>query len=95
MTMRYTAGIDMTGDDVVTAADNIQRIGDDMYAYLRGLVGGEQLSGEGIAQALEESQHRWNDACQEFARAEREFGMRTKDSYANMIAADHRGAAYF
>lgn len=95
MQLRYTPGIDAAGDSVVSAANNIRRLGDEMYTHLRNLVGSEQLSGPGIAQALEASQQRWNAACNEFALAEQKFGMRTKDAYANMMAADQRGASYF
>ena len=63
--------------------------------HLRGLIDSGKLSGDGIAQALEQSQTRWNKACDEFAEAERKFGLTTKESYANMIAADYRGASYF
>lgn len=95
MHLRYTPSIDVTGDGVVTCADTIQQIGAEMYSYLRGLIGSDQLSGEGIARALDESQERWNTACDEFSAAERKFGLTTKESYANMIAADVRGGGYF
>lgn len=95
MHMRYTPGIDSAGDGVISCAGNIERIGNDMYTHLRNLVGSDQLSGEGIAAALEASQARWNTACAEFAAAEQRFGTTTKDSYANMMAADQRGGSFF
>lgn len=93
MHMRYTAAIDAAGDSVISHAGNIQQIGNDMYTYLRNLISSDQLSGEGIARALEESQARWNTVCEEFAQAERDFGAKTKEAYANMMAADARGGS--
>jgi uncharacterized protein YukE len=92
--IRYTDAIDTAGDDVITCADRIRTAGQDMYDNLRNLISSGQLTGEGIATALDESQTRWNSACDEFAQAEQDFGTKTKDSYANMMAADHRGAGY-
>lgn len=94
MHMRYTDSIDMAGDDVISCADRIRQAGDDMYAHLRNLVSSGQLTGDGIATALEQSQTRWNNACSEFAQAEQEFGTKTKDAYVNMMAADQRGGSY-
>lgn len=93
--LRYTDGIDAAGDDVITCADRIRQAGDDMFTHLRNLISSDQLSGEGIAAALDASQQRWNTACNEFATAEQQFGMKTKDAFANMMAADHRGAGFF
>lgn len=95
MHMRYTDSIDAAGDDVITCADRIRQTGDDMYRHLRNLMSSDQLTGEGIASALDQSQERWNTACGEFALAEQQFGMKTKDAYVNMMAADHRGGSYF
>jgi uncharacterized protein YukE len=94
MRLRYTPAIDVTGDGVISVADRIQQIGDEMYSYVRGLVGGDELTGQ-IADALEASKQRWHTACDEFAMAERRFGTTTKEAYANMMAADARGANLF
>lgn len=93
--MRYTPAIDAAGDTVVGCSARIRQAGEDMYAYLRGLVGAGQLQGEGIQQALEASHQRWNAACDQFAVAEQEFGTKTKASYANMMAEDLRAAGHF
>lgn len=93
--MRYTEGVQAAGESVVNHANNIRRMGEDMYDHLRGLMDSGQLTGEGIAQALTDSQTRWRAACDDFAQAEEDFGNRTQDAYVNMMAADHRGAGYF
>lgn len=93
MSIKYTAAIDTAGDEVISHAGNIQQAGKDMFDHLRNLIGTDQLNGEGIAQSLDTMQTRWNNACEEFAQKEREFGMRTKDSYSNMIATDRRGGS--
>lgn len=95
MRMKYTAAIDTAGDSVVGCSQRMRQVGDDMYSYLRNLVSADQLRGEGIQQALEASQKRWNLACNDFANAEQQFGMRCKDSFANMMACDQRAAGYF
>lgn len=95
MELRYTDSIDAAGDDVITSADRIRQAGDDMYQHLRNLVSSGQLTGDGIATSLNESQERWNNACNEFAVAEQRFGQTTKESYVNMMAADVRGGGYF
>jgi hypothetical protein len=94
MVLRYTDSIDMAGDDVITASDRIRQAGEDMYQHLRNLVSSGQLTGQGIATELEASQTRWNTACDEFATAEQDFGVKTKDAHVNMMAADMRGGSY-
>jgi uncharacterized protein YukE len=89
--LRYTDAIDTAGDDVVTCSDRIRQAGTDMYQNLRNLISGGQLTGDGIATAMQESQDRWNAACDEFATAEQQFGVKTKDAFVNMMAADVRG----
>lgn len=95
MRLKYTPAIDTAGDDVITAANNMRQAGEEMYNHLNRLISSGDLRGDGIAQALEASHKRWNQACDEFANSEQTFGTTVKNSYADMISTDHRCAGYF
>lgn len=95
MRLKYTPAIDSAGDDVITAANNMREAGQEMYSFLNRLIASGDLRGEGIAQALQESHQRWNQACDEFANSEQTFGTTVKESYVDMIQTDYRCAGYF
>lgn len=81
------------GDQAGSRAQQIQTEGDELYAHLNNLFNSEQLTGDGIAQALATSQSRWNAALADFARAELEFGRLVQEAAANMNTTDQRGGA--
>lgn len=85
----------VVGDDVVSASQRIRRAGDEMYAHLRSLFANGHLEGEGIQQALEASQNRWNAACDSFANAEQRFGQQCHSTYTNTMATDRQCGGYF
>jgi hypothetical protein len=93
--IRYTPAVQQAGETTITHANNIRRIGADMYAHLNQLVSSGQLTGDGIATELQNSQRRWNEACDAFAQAEEDFGNRTIDASVNAFAADAKGGSYF
>lgn len=93
--VRVNNTVNVVGDDVSTSAQNIRRIGEDMYSHLRSLVSAGLLRGEGIEQALTASHSRWNAACNDFADAEQRFGEQCHNTYTNTMATDLRCGGYF